>query len=123
MPYKIESNIEKDYIDITYTGIVTPDEVMEVESKVIVLVNKDRPTMFLTDMLNAELTFSIVNLFGKPDDWNAMGFNRANRLAIVAQRDGKHWENLQFFETTCINQGWQVILLSNRAEAIEWLSK
>jgi predicted DNA-binding ArsR family transcriptional regulator len=84
MPYKIDSNIEKDYFDIVYTATVTPDEVMEAESKLKRIVNRDNPTMFLTDLLNAELTFSIVDLYGKPQGWTATGFNRTNKLALVA---------------------------------------
>ena len=122
MPYKIDLNSEKGFIDIVYKGTVTTIDVKEVESKVIELVNKDKPTMFLTDLLNTETKFSITDLYGKPRDWDAKGFNRANKLAVVAQCGGKFWDDLLFFETTCLNQGRQVKLFSSRKDAIEWLS-
>ena len=97
MPYKIELNDEKDFIDMVYTGTVTPDEVYRADSEAYKLANIDEPTLFLTDLLHAELAFTIIDLYNKPNDWAANKMSFANKLAIVAKKDGRGLEISPFW--------------------------
>ena len=46
MPYKINVNTEKGFIDIALSGSVTPDEGTELDSILIELENGNAPTFF-----------------------------------------------------------------------------
>ena len=121
MPYKIHIHTEREFIEVVYSGPVTPDEVLEVDSKTIKLERKNVPNLYLSDFLNANLTFSILDLYNKPSTWTKRGFNPLNKLAIISTNFGKQWEDLKFFETTSLNQGLNVKIFSNREDALDWL--
>ena len=63
-----------------------------------------------------------MDIYGVPSQWEALGANRNNKLALVVPKGGRMWEDADFYATTCRNQGWQVALFSQRKEAIDWLT-
>ena len=52
----------------------------------------------------------------------ADGLERLSRVALVYPRSPKAKEAARFYETACINRGWNVRLFPERDDAIEWLT-
>lgn len=123
MPWSVEFNAEQDLIETVYTGRVTKEEVQTATSKAFELAPKDRPSRFLTELGDIDLEHSVVDLYHLPKDWERMQFVRWNRMALLVPSAIAIMRDLQFFETTCLNQGWQVKIFTQRREAIAWLQR
>lgn len=121
MPWSVELNTELDLIEEVFSGYVTKSEVEAATSKAFELAPKDRPARFLTELRNLDLEHSVVDLYHLPKEWERMQFMRWNRMALLVPSAIEIMKDLQFFETTCLNQGWQVKIFTQRQEAIAWL--
>ncbi len=121
MPWTVELNTELDVIEEVFSGYVTKSEVEAATSKAFELAPKDRPSRFLTELRDLDLEHSVVDLYHLPKVWERMQFVRWNRLALLVPSTSAIMKDLQFFETTCLNQGWQVKIFTHRQEAIAWL--
>ena len=121
MAFRVYRDAETGVIHIVYTGELTAEDSRQATNQALALA-AGRAQLFLADLLDAEPSLSILDIFHTPGDWKLAGSNRASRLAVVVQKGGKAWKDAAFFETTSRNQGWQVTLFSSREDAMRWLT-
>ena len=121
--WEIELNAELGFIDTVFKGTITNQDSIDATLDALALASGKGPHMFLTDVLNAESQLSATEIYGVPRQWEALGANRANKLALVVPEGGSLWKDARFYETACRNEGWQVEVFSQRQEAIDWLTR
>jgi len=123
MAYTIEYNRTLRIVEVTYTGRFTAQESKESAAKAIALGKKHGDADALVDATEAELAVSILDLLALPDrHYVAEEMSRRIRVAVVPPHLLKDKKDVEFYETACLNRGWQVRLFSSRDEAIEWLT-
>jgi hypothetical protein len=122
MTWKVQLNAELGFIHIVHSGTVTEQDSKDATAEALALAQGNGPHLFLSDILDAESQLSTLDIYDKPSEWEALGLNRANKLALVVPEGGKTWEDARFYANTCRNQGWQVTVFSQRQEAIDWLT-
>jgi len=124
MTWTIEYNSNLRIIDLVIAGSLTGLDMKEVTSKLITLGKNQGVALFLVDTTDLELAPSLSRIIDLPDkQYEEEGLDRRIRLALVLPRSPKAKEAALFYETACVNRGWNVKTFPNREEAIEWLTR
>lgn len=121
MSWKVEKNHELGFIETVFVGEVTREDVDESTSKALSLVGEAGPSLFLSDLTGARSWLSAFDIYEIPDQWEAEGANRKNRLAVVVTQASVKPEDARFFQTISQNRGWTVAIFEDRQSAIVWL--
>ena len=124
MPWNVEYNSELGIVQGSYVGRVTADEFKEATIKAIGLAKDNNTNLFLIDDSEYEGGASLFGLFELPDLHVEMEADRSSRAALILPSSGTvASEDARFYETLCLNRGWQVKVFSKRQDAIDWLMK
>jgi hypothetical protein len=124
MAYTLDYNRTLKIVELVYTGPYTAAESRESTSRAIALGKEHGDANALVDATEAELAISIVDLLDLPDtQYNAQDMSRKIRVAVLPPRKPESEEDARFYETACLNRGWQVRLFTSRDDAIEWLTE
>ena len=124
MAYTLKYNRTLGIVELAYTGRYTAQESRESTAKAIALGKEHGDADALVDATEAEVAVSIIDLLDLPDrQYVAQGMNRRIRLAVVSPRLPKDHKDAKFYETACLNRGWNVRLFTSRDDAIEWLTR
>ena len=122
MAYTLEYNRTLRIVELVYTGRYTAQESRESTSKAIALGKEHGDADALVDASEVELAVSIFDLLDSPDrQYVVEDMNRRIRVAVVPPSLPKDKKDAQFYETACLNRGWQVRLFPSRDDALEWL--
>jgi len=110
-------------VDIVFSGITSGRDLQEATTKCILLAKEQGTVQFLVDAEELELFAPLVDIIDLPDkQYVVEGLERLSRVALVNPKSPKAKEAAYFYETVCINRGWNVQLFPNRDDAIEWLT-
>lgn len=121
MSWKVEKNEEFGFIETVYMGELTKTDVQESTAKALSLATETGQNLFLSDVTGARVWLSAFDIYDIPDQWNAEGASRKNRLAVVATDESVKPEDSRFFKTVSQNRGWNVCIFEDRQSAIAWL--
>lgn len=77
--------------------------------------------LFLVDDQQTKNRASTLELFSLPAMYEELGVPRSSKVAIVVAQDTRFEPDLRFFETVCVNRGWNVRVFTAERQAIEWL--
>jgi hypothetical protein len=65
---------------------------------------------------------SVVDILYLPEQkYAADKLDRKSRIAVLMPKDAAARKELQFYETVCLNRGWQVKIFNTKQEALAWL--
>ena len=103
------------------TGIVSPDELSEETVGAAALSEENDCSRFLSDFSQADVRISVFDVYDLPGLQEAEGVERTTRFAILVPNSEKGRELAEFYVTACRNRGWDVGLVENRPEALDWL--
>jgi hypothetical protein len=123
MPFKLTESSHPQIIEIEYTGAVTPDELIaafEVLAKEAQVRNSYK---ILADCSHLEGGHSILNLYYLIDLIEKAGIPHTMMEAIIQPQLTATQEEVRFYETACLNRGYNVRIFANREAALEWLIK
>ena len=124
MPWNVEYDSELGIVQGSYVGRVTADEFKEATIKAIGLAKDNNTNLFLIDDSEYEGGASLFGLFELPDLHVELEADRISRAALILPSSGMAAaEDARFYETICLNRGWQVKVFSKRQDAIDWLMK
>ena len=122
MAWTLEYNTTLSIIEIVFAGKITASDLEELTTKRIKMCKEKDILEVLIDATEQELAASLFDIFQLPDkQYFSEGMDRKTRVALVMPKSPKSLEAAQFYETACVNRGWDVKLLPHRDEAIEWL--
>ncbi|MBN8216450.1 MAG: STAS/SEC14 domain-containing protein [Spirochaetes bacterium] len=121
MPWKARLNGEPVFVELTYSGMVTPQDLLEALAAAGKLAQEGRTQRFLADLTTMIGGHSIAHLYELITLLEANGVDRAMKEAIVSPNLDGNQEQMRFYETACLNRGYRVRLFRARGEALAWL--
>jgi hypothetical protein len=123
MPYEISFIEKSGIVIIENKGELTYDEVVTQSKEAIILANEKNSQLFLSDFSNVKVRANTFELLKFPEIYKQYGMSRTSRIAVVVTNIELKTEELRFYETICLNRGWQIKIFLKRDRAIEWLEK
>ncbi|MBD3179167.1 MAG: hypothetical protein GF417_05960 [Candidatus Latescibacteria bacterium] len=123
MPWKVERNSELGAIELRFTGRINRVEIWDSTAEALSIASGPGRHLFLSDFSDATLELSALDIYNIPDQWEAAGAERKNRVAVVTPQDSVNFEDSKFYENVTTNRGWNVRVFEDRESAIEWLKK
>lgn len=121
MPYKIEFMEEHGIVVIENKGEVSYEELVKQSQEAIELVQCKKARLLLTDFSSVDTQASITDIFQFPKIYNGLGLDRTSRIAVLVSDETLGSKELSFYETICLNRGWQVRIFTKKDLALEWL--
>jgi hypothetical protein len=122
MPWSIKFNQDKRIIEITYSGTVTPQELHEAFLEAKTISSKHGTILFLADCTDMVGGHSVVDLYYLIALYEQNDLRNRIKEAIVLPSMKSPREEVQFYETACLNKGFNVKIFSDTTEAITWLA-
>jgi hypothetical protein len=122
MPWKTRLIENPKYIEIIYSGIVTPQQLyMALESSVS-LSRENKTELFLADCTTMVGGHTAVDLYGLISLFEKLEIGRTAKEAVIMLTVQESADEIRFYETACKNRGFNVKLFNNREEAVKWLT-
>ena len=121
MSWHVEHIESSGIVELKLVGVATGDALREATSEVIRVASQNDLHRGLIDASEQVRTGSIVDLVELPQQYTDQGLSRNVRIALVIPRAKELHDIADFYETVCINRGWQVQTFPSRDEAIAWL--
>jgi hypothetical protein len=115
---------DDELIVITCRGRITFGEIEEATMQGCRLAAQYRVSRFLADARDTESSVGSHEIYDLPELYASAGISRSTMIAVVAQPDGKNFEDFRFFETVCRNNGYHYVETFNTVEdARAWLTR
>jgi len=123
MTYTVEYNANTKIIESHFQGETDLEELKEVARKTLQIVQQTNCLNVLTDLSDASLNASVVDLFEHPQQLAEIiqeaGLNvHMLKRAFVARGEG---ESFKFYEDVAVNRGHTVMLFHDLDKARNWL--
>ncbi len=124
MPWKVTYDPEQGFIEEVYYGVSVASDFYAAIAARISLEKKTGSKKVLVDLLEVELSVNTVEIFSLPNKYyHEIKAPRTSRIALIVSGEGRVRDAAKFFETACVNRGWNVQIFSERKSAVEWLAK
>ena len=121
MPWQVEFHRDQEFIEVVYSGETSATDIRDGTKAAISLVKEHQVTCGLVNCLEQTATGSILELYELPSIYDDEGLTRDVRIAFVEPADEGLHELAVFYETVCMNRGWQIHRFATRDDAIGWL--
>lgn len=123
MSWSVEFDKVEGIIVLTYMGRSSGVDFRDASEKRIEVAKKNNSSKTLVDasrLITYESTttdvFEIVDI-----SYQEKGSRSAWKIAITMPSDKRSREQVSFYETVCVNRGWQVKKFESKEDAINWL--
>ena len=111
-----------DSVVVTHRETFTNDDVGQGLLKVVSLQRETGSIRVVVDLLNCEVKASIFEIYElAAREHQHEGLSPSSRIAILVPSTGSAREAGQFYETVCLNRGWDAKVFPNRESAMSWL--
>ncbi|MBL8016696.1 MAG: hypothetical protein JNK43_05445 [Ignavibacteria bacterium] len=121
MPFKINVSESNDYICLNYHGSITNTELTDSIIGCQEIYKKTGLSLFLADCTNMLAEHSILDIFSKVDSFESLEMKKDFKEAIIITKDSESLDKLNFYETACLNRGYNVRIFENKEDALKWL--
>jgi hypothetical protein len=124
MAWTLRYNDALQSIEVTFWGHVGGPEVHESTSEAIALLKKHGAMRALVDTTEMESAPPVVDIYDLPaKQYILEDLSYDVLIALIVPNTSKIKEAARFYETVCVNRGWNVQSFPNRGDAIEWLTR
>lgn len=121
MAWDVKYLADEKIINIVNKASLTSKDYVEQLIKALELAKKHNTHLFLSDNREATNKAAIFEIFYLPAFFDKFGADKRNKLGVIVPKSSDKNESYEFFETVCINRGWNVKLFRGKQNAIEWL--
>ena len=121
MPYAIKFIENNRIIQIKNNGELSYEELLTQTREVIKIQQEKSTSLILTEFVSVKLDVNIADIFQFPEVYEQLGMQRKNKIAVVVSDVEIKTDELQFYETICLNRGWNIKIFLKEKEAIKWL--
>ena len=123
MSYEIKFIKENGIIEIKNKYDISYEKMISQTQEVIKLQHEKNTSLILTDFSSVKVNVDVnlSDIFQFPELYEQMGMDRKSRIAVLVSEMEVKTEELDFYETVCLNRGWNIRILLKKTEAIEWL--
>ena len=108
-------------VEITCKGMVSSKELKGEQAPVFALAEEHNTDMFLLDLTNYESSLSPVDILAGVSSYSDKTTRRIRIAVILPFSEKAQKDNIEFYETVCVNRGWNARVFAERQEAINWL--
>ena len=119
MPYQLQVIKTSDFVKLDKLGKIDLARTRQALEDVARACVERGMTCALLDARAAHGDLSMADLYHLAGVFQAMGFRRDHRLAILHRKGG---EKAGFFATCASNRGWNVQAFDEFEQAMEWFS-
>ncbi len=121
MAWEVSKNKELNIIEITLFDTIVDSDMKDATDEAMKLAKSYDYSRFLVVVQNAESYLSTLAIHEQSSVYQALAIDRRNKLGLVVPGEGKLFEDAQFYEDTCRNNGWNVQIFTSGDKALEWL--
>ena len=123
MAWRIEFEENRSVICLTFAGRVSDKDMRDASIAAISMIEERSTRNIMSDFTDvAQLDMSVVDVFEFPKSYKALGLSGTFREAIVSPKQSPVRERVDFYETVCVNRGYDVRTFELRAPALDWLA-
>jgi hypothetical protein len=120
MEWKIEIKGNKQYVEVITSGIADKDGSLNMAKAIAHTMRTNRITKALIDHRNLTgVTGDTLDIYKRPKLFPIIGMLLKVRVAEIIKPE--HRDHFRFFETVCINKGYQISIFQNKEQARSWL--
>jgi hypothetical protein len=120
MEWKIEIIDENKYIEVITSGIADTDGSLNMAKEIKNTMKANRITKALIDHRNlVSVTGDILDIYDRPKIFRIIGVILRIKIAEIIKPE--HLEHFKFFETVCVNRGYQLFVFQDKEKALSWL--
>ena len=121
MPYRVEVHSGPSFVEIVYSGIVTPADLDGSRRDALVAAGKSKTSLFLADSTMQTGRVILMFLNQAVDALIAARVSPRIREAVVLPADPESRQSALFWEAACRNRGVDVRTFADRQGALGWL--
>lgn len=122
MPYSIRFNDVLRCVETTYEDVVLATELTQAAIETIAAGVANDSKLFFGDCTRLVGGHSIADLFVLMEQLAKLGLPRGAREALLYPTIEDRARDVDFWETICVNRGFQVRAFDDRETAIRWLT-
>jgi hypothetical protein len=116
-----------DYMDegivrVRLTGPQTLADYRKQTEDALQLAKSKKVALFMVVDQQARNTASVLELFAMPAMYVELGAPRSAKAAIVMPHNSPSAADIRFYETVCVNRGFNVKIFATERPAMEWLT-
>ncbi len=123
MPWSANYNHEHNLVELIYKGKVTPVDLQDALLAAVKLANENNSILFLADCSEMEGGHSVVDLYGLISLYESVGLHLKMKEALLLPSMKSPKEDVKFYETACLNKGFNVKVFSQKEKALTWLKQ
>lgn len=121
MAYELKLIKNKRIIEIKNSGEITSDDMIAQTRQTIQLQHEKGISSILADFASVTVDANISDVFQFPELYEQMGMDHKSKIAVFVSDIEIKTEELHFYETICLNRGWNIKIFLERKKAIQWL--
>lgn len=122
MPWTIQFNPATQTVELAYTGAVSPKDLQDALAAALDLATKNHTSLFLADCTDMVGGHSVGDLYFLISLFESSGFKNGIKEAILLPSLQSSVEDVYFYETACLNRGYNVKIFKHHDEAQAWLT-
>lgn len=123
MPWDIQLDPGQTMMIIQYKGQVSPDELDACLMAAKAMAVRTGVMKIMADCLGLTGGHGIMDLFELISRFDSMGIPRTIKEAVLLPNIPSMQKDVSFYETACLNRGYNVRVFHDRADAVRWLSE
>ncbi len=123
MSWTVTHHASLGVIEMRLVGVVSGDDLRAATTEGIAMVRKHQLNRGLVDATEQQKTGSMVDLIELPQQYSSEGLSRDTCIALVIPDNRELHGIAEFYETVCVNRGWQVRTFATRKQALAWLAE
>ena len=120
MAITFKYNADLCILEVTCKGMVSSNELKTEQAPVFSLAKEHNTDMFMLDLTNYQSSLSPIDILGSVSSYSDKTSMRIC-IAVVAPTSEKARQDSRFYETVCLNRGWNARVFAERQEAVDWL--
>jgi hypothetical protein len=121
MPWKNRLVESQKYVEMTFSGNISPEELYEAIEISVALAHDNNIKLFLTDCTTVLGGLSIIDLYGLIPVFKRLQIGRDVKNAVIMPTIQESIKKIKFYETLCTNRGFNVKIFTKYDEALSWL--
>ena len=120
MNWTITVHHEKDYLEVVTSGCADPLKSLAMAKDISQRSEQNQTHKILIDHLGiTSICGHVVDVYNRPKQLDRIKGVRKARIAEVVNME--HLDFFSFFETVCVNQGYDFRIFSEKECALKWL--
>ncbi|HMM74736.1 MAG TPA: hypothetical protein PJ986_03430 [Gammaproteobacteria bacterium] len=110
------------WIVLDFEGELSRQDCVRATRETLARLDPGRAEGVLVDARQASCALGVGDIYTVPAMWEHASVHRGSALAMVVDDATAQARDLEFFENTCRNRGWNVRVFGDYDEALAWLA-